>query len=85
MDIIEAPVSAKALRLLAREIVALAQQIDCGQAEYLDGNFSFSIDRGSEEVPMGAFINGTRPSAGIAHLRADIRFREGLQKRRNPR
>jgi hypothetical protein len=79
MDIAQAPVQAEALRLLARQLTHLADQIDRGQAEYLDGQFEYSMDRDIEAVPFGSIVKGTRPGAGIVHLEANIRFRDGLQ------
>lgn len=79
MDIAQSPVQAEALRLLARQLTALADQIDRGQANYLDGSFVYSMDQDPVSVPFGSIIKGVRPGAGIVHLEANIRFREGRQ------
>jgi len=68
---------AAALRILAKQLNRLADQVEAGQAKYVSGDFNYQINRDHEDVPAGAFMRSRPLASGDVHLRADIRFKTG--------
>ena len=68
---------AAALRILAKQLNLLADQVEAGQAEYMEGSFNYEINHNSEEVPNGALMRVQVLPSGEVHFHADMRFKTG--------
>ena len=68
---------AAALRILAKQLTLLADQVEAGHAEYLEGTFNYEISHDSEDVPNGALMRAQTLPSGEVHFHADMRFKTG--------